>query len=89
MRVVLVRRRKVLIEDIPMPEFSVTAQIELAGAYSAYGHADFFQFRAAVNGWFAPREERLHPGGIEFFVGWNELLKIGRGERPRRHGQSR
>ena len=38
-----------LIEDVPMPQPSVAAQIKLARADAAHGHADIFKFAAAQN----------------------------------------
>ena len=49
------------VEDVPVPQFAVAAQVQLTGAEAADGHADFVEFRSAVDGRLAPRRERLDP----------------------------
>src|ERR1039458_8520639 len=80
-----------LIENVPMPEFAIAAEVKLSARNSAHRHADVFQFRlAAIEGWSPAGKERLDPGGIQFFVGRNQLIEIGRFKRARhdRHAGS-
>ena len=70
----LARLRRV--EDVPVPQLPVAAEVELSGADAADRHADPVELllRRAVGRRLAAREERLDPGGIEVLVRWNEML---------------
>ena len=50
MGVVAVARADLPIKDVPVPELSIAAQVELAGTDAADGHADLLQLGAAVDG---------------------------------------
>ena len=71
------------VEDVPMPQLAVAAQVQLPGTEAADGHADFVEFRSAVDGRLAPRRERLDPVRRQPFVGRHQLFKILRLKRPR------
>ncbi len=60
-----------LVKNVPMPQFTVTAQIQLAGADAAHGHADFIQVRPAAHASLPAFEEGFYPIGVEFFIGGN------------------
>ena len=83
-----VARADMLIENVPMPELSVAAQIELAGADAADGHADLLQLGPAVDGRDAAGEQRPHPRRIELLVGGNQLFEVGGLERAGHDRQS-
>ena len=78
MGVVMVAGAHGLVEDVPVPELAVAAQVELARAESADGHADLFQVLAAIDLAGPAVEERLDPLGIEFLVGRDEFVLFGR-----------
>jgi hypothetical protein len=59
-----------------MPEASVAAEIKLACADAAYGHADEFEVTAAQNLPCAALEKRFHPFRPEFLVGGDNMVKI-------------
>ena len=83
MGVVLRPGADVPVEDVPVPQPAVAAQVQLPGAEAADGHADLLEFRSAVDGRLAPRRERLDPLRRQPFVGRHQLFKILRLERPR------
>ena len=49
------------IEQVPMPELAVAAQIKLAGANAPHGHADLREVGAAIDLALSARGERLAP----------------------------
>ncbi len=70
------------VEDVPVPEAPVAAEVELAAADAAHRHADEARFGPSDGRRGAPREERLHPGGIEFLLRRDEPVELGPCERP-------
>ena len=89
-----VARANVPIKNIPVPELAVATEIKLTARDAADGHADGFQFRAAIHRAFAARRQRLHPLRAEFFIRRHERVEILPRERPGhdrqpREGQSR
>ncbi len=78
-----------LIENVPMPELAVAAEIELTGTNAPDGHADLRQFRAAVDGRRAAGKQGPHPRRIEFLVGRHEPLEVGGLERTGHRRQRR
>src|SRR5262249_55090012 len=72
-----------LIEDVPMQQAAVAAQIELAATDAADGHADRIQIAALINGPLAFGRERLDPLRIELFIGRDKM--IGRDRSGRRY----
>lgn len=77
-----------LIEDVPMPEAPIAAQIELSRADAANGHADKLEITATQNLRRAAVEKRFHPFGPELLVGGHEMIKVRARERPGHHRQS-
>jgi hypothetical protein len=65
------------VEEVPVPEFAVAAQVELPGADAADGHADLVQVVAAVDCRLAAGGERPEPVGPQLLVGGDEFLEIG------------
>ena len=70
------------VEDVPMPELAVAAQVKLPRANPAHRHPDLRQVRPAIHLPLAARGERLHPLRRQFLVGRHQLVEIGAGERP-------
>ena len=75
-----------LIEDVPMPELPVAAEVELARTDATDGHADFLQVRAAIDRALAARGQRREPLGPKLLIHRDQLLEVGARERPR-HGR--
>ena len=74
-----------LVEDVPVPEPSVAAQIDLPGTDAAYWHADPAELIPFINGWFASLGQRGPPGRIEVFLRRDQfgVFRIGRWFRRR------
>ena len=53
----------VLVEDVPVPELPVAAEVELPAQMPPTGMPIFSSSGAAIDGRLAPGEERLHPVG--------------------------
>src|ERR1019366_574680 len=87
--IVAVAGAEVFVEDIPVPKFAITSQIQLAAGKTTDGHANGFQIRAAINCALTARGERLYPIGMELFVSGNKFVKIRSCERSGHHGQAR
>ena len=75
--VVAVAGADLLVEDVPVPEIAVAAEVDLAGAEAADRHADLGQFRAATDGPRAAGRERFDPRTQEALLGRHQAGKIG------------
>ena len=60
------------VEDVPPPEFAVTAKIDESGTDAARRHADLHQGVALIFLGVATRGQRLHPVGRQVFLGWDD-----------------
>jgi hypothetical protein len=88
-----------LVEDVPVPQRAVAAEVDLSGAQAADGHADVRQLVAAVDGWLAARGERGDPLRVEPLVdrdqvrqicwGGGRADRVGHGAAGRRHHRRR
>ncbi len=65
-----------LVENIPMPQASIPAEVKLSGADAADGHPDIFEFAPAQDFRCAPREQGLYPIRRKFFVRRHQMVKI-------------
>ena len=70
-----------LVEEVPMPEPAIAAEIKLAGTEAADGHANFLEAGTAIGGAFAAGGEGGDPFGRQLLVGGNEVIEIRAGER--------
>ena len=70
------------VEQVPMPELAVAAQVELSGADAAHRHPDLRQVRPAIHLALAARGQRLDPLRRQFLVCGDELVEIRPRERP-------
>ncbi len=70
-----------LIENVPVPELAVAAEVELAGAEAADRHADQGGFAAAVDLRLAAGRQGAHPFRRQLLVEGDELAGVLRGER--------
>ena len=77
------------VEDIPVPQPAITAEIELPRANAANRHANLVEFLAAVNRALTPRKQRLHPLRRKLLIGRHQLVEILARERPGHHRQAR
>ncbi len=78
----------VFVEDVPVPEPAVSAEVQLTSADAADRHADRVQFGAARDGRLAARRERGQPPGAELLVRRHQELEVAAAERPRHHRDS-
>ena len=69
MRIMRIARPDMLIENIPVPQPSIAAKIQLPGTNSADGHADIFEILPFIDSRNAALVKRLQPIGVQFFVG--------------------
>ena len=81
MGIVGVAGADVLVENVPVPEFAVAAEVELAGAEAADGHPDQGGFGAAVDLRLAAGGQGANPVGRQFFVEGDESPRLLRRER--------
>ena len=81
MGIVGVAGADVLVENVPVPEFAVAAEVELAGAEAADRHSDQGGFGAAVDLRLAAGGQDANPVGRQFFVEGDESPRLLRRER--------
>src|SRR5439155_8030621 len=65
------------VKNVPVPQFTVAPQVNLARANAADGHPDLFEFRTAIYGRLAALGEGLEPFRAQLLVGGNQLLEVG------------
>ncbi len=74
--VMLGARADIAVENIPMPQFSIAAQVKLAGTYAADRHPDLVELRAAIDGALAAGGERCDPFGPQLLVRRDQFLEV-------------
>jgi type I restriction enzyme R subunit len=78
-----------LIEDVPVPEPAVAAEVELSRANAADRHANVLQRLASVDHRRAAIKQRLDPRRAQLLVGGHEPLEIAVYERPGHRREAR
>ncbi len=78
----------VLVEEVPVPQAAVAADVQLSRADAANRHADEGEIVAAIDRRLASLEERLHPLGLQPFVGGHQPFEVALLEGPGHCGQT-